>query len=324
MSSEPALPAPALPAPALPVKVVTASLVRRAGSWIVLCFAWSWGVAAVVYFAGVPVEGYWSLALAVPFLVGPLLASLVWKRFVVREPVGSIDTALRFDGIVLLSWLGPVLVVWASAVVAHLFGWGTLDLTGGPIVERVLALRGADAAAKVQEGLAASQVPYALLASVQALIVGLFFYTPLAFAEEIGWRGVLLRELRPLGFWPAALAIGVAWGLWHVPLVLALGYFPDAPVEGTLVLVGASIPLGALLAWVREASGTVWAAALAHGVLTALGGFHELVLSGGVPQVVGITGVAGGIVLLALALTLFARFPAGPSGPGPSEPAVAV
>ena len=240
MSSE-----PPLTANSLTTNLVTASLVRRAGSWIALCFAWSWGVAAVVYFADVPVEGYWSLALAVPFLVGPLLASLVWKRFVVREPVASLDTGLRFDGIVLLSWLGPVLVVWASALVAHLFGWGTLDLTGGPIVERVLAVRGADAAAKVQEGLAASQVPYAVLASVQALIVGLFFYTPLAFAEEIGWRGVLLRELRPLGFWPAALGIGVLWGLWHVPLVLSLGYFPDAPVEGTLVLVGASIPLSA-------------------------------------------------------------------------------
>ncbi|MDP2304591.1 MAG: CPBP family intramembrane metalloprotease [Pseudomonadota bacterium] len=297
---------------------VTAPLVRRAGSWVALCFAWSWGVAAVVYAAGIPVDGYWSLVLAIPFLVGPLLASLVWKRLVVREPIASIDTALRFDGIMILSWFAPVAIVWASALVAHLFGWGTLDLTGGPIVERVLELRGEDAAAKVQEGLAASRVPYALLASFQALIVGLFFYTPLAFAEEIGWRGVLLRELRPLGFWPAALGIGLTWGLWHVPLVLLLGYFPDAPVQGTLVLVGASIPLGALLAWVREAGGTVWAAALAHGVLTALGGFHELVLSGGVPQVVGVTGVAGGIVLLALALTLFARFPAGPSSPGPA------
>lgn len=309
---------------------VSASLLRRAGAWLALCFAWSWGAAAVVYFTGLPVDGYWSLALAVPFLVGPLVASLVWKRLVVREPIASLDTSLRFDGMVVLAWLTPVAIVWASALVAHLFGWGTFDLTGGPIVERVLALRGEDAAAKVQEGLAASSVPYAVLASFQALIVGLFFYTPLAFAEEIGWRGVLLRELRPLGFWTAALGIGVVWGLWHVPLVLLLGYFPDAPVQGTLVLVGASIPLGALLAWVREASGTVWAAALAHGVLTALGGFHELVLSGGAPQVVGITGVAGGIVLLALALVLFARFPAGPSspsrlpgGPPPSESALA-
>lgn len=316
--------------PSHTANLVTASLVRRAGSWIALCFAWSWGVAAIVYFAAIPVDGYWSLALAVPFLVGPLLASLVWKRVVVREPLASIDTHLRFDGVVLLSWFAPVLVVWASAVVAHVFGWGTLDLSGGPIVERVLALRGEDAAAKVQEGLAGSAVPYPLLATLQALIVGLFFYTPLAFAEEIGWRGVLLRELRPLGFWPAALGIGIAWGLWHVPLVLLLGYFPDAPLQGTLVLVGASIPLGALLAWVREASGTVWAAALAHGVLTALGGFHELVLSGGVPQVVGVTGVAGGLVLLALALALFARFPAGPSapardpeGPSPSGRALA-
>ncbi len=293
----------------------TATLARRAGSWLGLCFAWSWGLAGVVYAAGIPMEGYWGLALAIPFLVGPLLASLAWKRFVVHEPASSLDTGLRFDGTVLLSWIAPVIVVWASALVAHLFGWGTLDLTGGPIIERVLALRGEDAAARVREGLAAAAVPYPVLASLQALIVGLFFYTPLAFAEEIGWRGVLLRELRPLGFWPAALLIGLAWGIWNVPLVLLGGHFPDAPVQGALVLVGASIPLGALFAWVRQASGTVWAAALAHGVLNALRGFHELVLTEGTPQVVGVLGVAGGIVLLVLAVVLFARFPAGPPEP---------
>ncbi|MDP2315924.1 MAG: CPBP family intramembrane metalloprotease [Pseudomonadota bacterium] len=300
---------------------MTTPLLRRAGTWLALCFAWSWGVAALVQVSGIPVEGYWSLVLAIPFLVGPLVASLLWKRFVVHEPIASLDTGLRFDGLVVLCWIAPVAIVWASALVAHGFGWATLDLTGAPIVDRVLAVRGAEAAAKVQEGLLASQVPYPVLASLQALIVGLFFYTPLAFAEEIGWRGVLLRELRPLGFWPAALLIGAIWGLWQVPLVLLGGYFPDAPIQGTLVMVGASIPLGALYAWVREASGTVWAAALAHGVLTALGGFHELILSGGAAEVVGVKGVAGGIVLLVLAVVLFARFPSGPRAPQPAQAA---
>jgi len=264
-----------------------------------------------------PVDGYWGLLLAVPFLVGPLVASLAWKRFVVREPASSLDTTLRFGGVVVLSWLAPVAIVWASSYLASVLGWATIDLTGGPIVERVLAVRGEEAAAQMRAGLDASAVPYPVLASFQALIVGLFFYAPLAFAEEIGWRGVLFRELRPLGFWPAALIIGFAWGVWHAPLVLLAGHFPDAPLQGTLVLVGVSIPLGALLAWVREASGTVWAAAVAHGVLNALMGFHELILHEGAPQVVGVLGVAGGIVLLVLAVALFARFPSGPPAPAP-------
>jgi membrane protease YdiL (CAAX protease family) len=296
---------------------VSRTFLRRAGAWLALVFAWSWGIAALVAALRLPVDGYWSLLLAVPFLVGPLFASLLWKRFVVHEPASSLDTSLRFGGVVVLSWLAPVLIVWASAFVANAFGWATLDLTGGPIVERVLSLRGEEAAAQMRAGLDASSVPYPLLASFQALIVGLFFYAPLAFAEEIGWRGVLFRELRPLGFWPAALLIGLAWGIWHAPLVLLAGHFPDAPLQGTLVLIGVSIPLGALLAWVREASGTVWAAAVAHGVLNALMGFHELILHEGAPQVVGVMGVAGGIVLLLVAVALFARFPAGPPAPAP-------
>jgi membrane protease YdiL (CAAX protease family) len=293
----------------------TRVMIRRAGSWLALAFGWSWGVAAVIWGIGRPVEGYWSLALVVPFLLGPLLASIAWKRLVVREPATSLDAGMRVDGTLVMAWLAPAAVVWASIGVAHLFGWGVADLSGGAAIARMAAARGADAAAEAQAQLASSDVPYLLLQTINALVVGMLYYTPLAFAEEVGWRGVLLRELRPLGFWPASVLIGLLWGIWHVPLVLLGGYFPDAPLHGALVLVGASIPLGALLAWLREAAGTVWAAALAHGVLTAFGSFYELVLVGGDPAVVGVMGVSGGIVLLALSLALFLRFPAGPTAP---------
>ena len=290
-------------------------MLRRSGSWLLLTFGWSWGVAALVAAFGRGVVGYWSLTLVVPFLVGPLLASLAWKRFVVREPMSSLDTVVRIHGPMVVAWLAPAAVVWASLGVAHLLGWGTVDLSGGAAVARMATVRGAEAATLAKEQIAAGALPFLVLQTINALVVGLLYYTPLAFAEEIGWRGVLFRELRPLGFWPAGVAIGLLWGIWHVPLVLLGGYVPDAPMRGALVLVGASFPLGALLAWVRESAGTVWAAALAHGVLTAFGSFYELVLLDGDPAVVGVTGVAGGIVLLLLALVLFVRFPAGPARP---------
>jgi membrane protease YdiL (CAAX protease family) len=295
-------------------------MLRRSVAWLALTFVWSWSVAGLFVVSGRPVEGYWSLALAVPFLVGPLVASLLWKRFVVHEPLSSLDTTVAFNGAVVLAWIGPALVVWASLGLVHLLGWGSVDVTGGAVVTRMEVLRGAEVAAQARSQIQEGGAPYLVLQTINALIVGLFYYSPLAFAEEIGWRGVLLRELRPLGFWPAAVLIGLAWGVWHLPLVLLGGYFPDAPVQGALVLVGASIPLGALLAWLREAGGTVWAAAVAHGVLTAFGSFYELVLPAGEPQLVGVMGVAGGIVLLGIALALFLRFPSGPTRPVLRDP----
>lgn len=278
---------------------------RRVGAWLALAFGWSWGVAALFRATGHVAEGYWSLALAVPFLLGPLLASLAWKRWVVREPIGTLETRLEMNGWLVAAWLAPVAVVWAAAGVAHVFGWAELDLTGAPIVERVAALRGPEAAAEVQKGLAEARAPYPVLASIQALVVGVLVYAPLAFAEEIGWRGVLVRELRPLGTWTTGVTTGLLWGIWLAPLALLGMFFPDDPVRGAVVLAGTCIPMGALLTWIRERAGTIWAPSVARGVFTSLGGFHELVLRGGEPRVTSALGLAGGVVLLTLALVLF-------------------
>jgi membrane protease YdiL (CAAX protease family) len=56
------------------------------------------------------------------------------------------------------------------------------------------------------------------LVFVQTLLVG----SPMG--EEIGWRGYVLPRLQArLPALAASLALGVAWGLWHLPLVVASG-----------------------------------------------------------------------------------------------------
>ena len=46
-------------------------------------------------------------------------------------------------------------------------------------------------------------------------------HTLFAMGEEAGWRGYLWSVLRPLGFWRTAAIVGVAWGLWHAPIIAA-------------------------------------------------------------------------------------------------------
>jgi hypothetical protein len=43
------------------------------------------------------------------------------------------------------------------------------------------------------------------------LVAGPTVNTVAAFGEEVGWRGLLLRELETLGFWQASALIGVVW-----------------------------------------------------------------------------------------------------------------
>lgn len=281
-------------------------MVRRAGAWCLLTFGWSWGVVGAFLATGHTIEGYWGLAMRVPFLVGPLLAAMAWKKWVVREPVESLDAKLVMNGWLVAAWLAPIALVWASAGLAHVFGWGEMDLSGAPIVERVAELRSAEEAEEVRQGLAASQAPYPVLASIQALVFGVLYFAPLAFAEEIGWRGVLARELRPLGTWASGVVSGVLWGLWLVPLALLGQFFPGDPLLAAVTLAGTCIPLGALLTWLRERSGTVWAPSVARGVLTSMAGFHELVLRGGEARATSAMGLAGGLVFLVVALVVFA------------------
>jgi len=76
------------------------------------------------------------------------------------------------------------------------------------------------------------------------LVVAPFFNSVLAFGEEMGWRGYLLPKLMPLGKFRAYGLLGMIWGLWHWPLVLAGFMYPGAPLAGVLMFTALTIALG--------------------------------------------------------------------------------
>ena len=152
-------------------------------------------------------------------------------------------------------------------------------------------------------------------------ILGMHVAAPLnalaALGEEAGWRGWLLPRLLPLGLLPALLVSGVIWALWHAPLIL-LGYnYAGAPGWlALLCMTGLCIPMGAVLAWLRLRSGSVWTAALSHGAFNA--GAGVMLMFGTANQHIDTTvatplGWTGWIFPALLAVFLFRSFP--PHGP---------
>lgn len=250
------------------------------------------------------------LLVAMPYLWAPFLATALWRRFVIRElpPAGD---ALILGPTVLLALAGPIALAWVAALFAHAFGWGTIDLGGAGIVAIKAQQEGTEVAATLEQALAAAPLPYPVVASIEALFFGALL-APIRYGEESAWRGALHRELSALGFWNAALLGGFLWGLWRVPLVALGGFFPDHPIAGPIVTIAASIPTGALLAWIRVRSNSLWAGAAFQGVLAALGPFHELILVGGDPLIVSPIGAAGGLAASIGAVVLFLREPRGP------------
>jgi membrane protease YdiL (CAAX protease family) len=98
------------------------------------------------------------------------------------------------------------------------------------------------------------------LASVSLVLLAVVI-APIS--EELFFRGVLFRTVRDRhGFWPAALASAIPFGLVH--------YVPSPAIDA-LVLQLTMVVTGLGLAWIYERKGTVVAPMAAHVAFNVLG-----------------------------------------------------
>jgi membrane protease YdiL (CAAX protease family) len=151
---------------------------------------------------------------------GPLLAALIVTgstegRGAVRTFLGRLRRWRGGGRLYALALIGPFLLALGAAL---------LDtLTGGP-------------APSFARQIPADLPPTALLLLPLIFLFGLLFGGPLG--EEPGWRGFALpRFLAGFGPWTASTILGLAWGLWHIPLF---------EIPGT---TQSAIPLGAFVFW---------------------------------------------------------------------------
>ncbi|MBN2574858.1 MAG: CPBP family intramembrane metalloprotease [Deltaproteobacteria bacterium] len=238
----------------------------------------------------------------------PAIVALIITKWLWREPVAAM-LKLRpwWNRWLLVAWLVP----WALSLVA--LGLGLLvpgvhwDGTLEPAVAAKILSPGQlemlhEIAAKASVPAVVLLVPLGLLSSVSMSFLA-------GCGEEIGWRGFVYGQLRPLGFWRGALATGVLWLGWHLPL-LALGYgYPQHPGLGVLLMTAHLLVSSVGYAYVRERGSTV-AVGLFHGTTEAVALIAVAPLAGGTDLTVGIgsvTWIAADIVIV-LGLLAHDRF----------------
>lgn len=106
-----------------------------------------------------------------------------------------------------------------------------------------------------------------------AMVSGVFICFA-ALGEEGGWRGYMMPKLMKLMSPMKAMIIGgIIWGLWHAPLT-CIGHnfgtdYPGFPYVGILMMCIYCIVLGMILTYVTVKSGSIWPAAILHGVNNA-------------------------------------------------------
>ena len=131
------------------------------------------------------------------------------------------------------------------------------------------------------------------------------------FGEEFGWRAYLQQKLMPLGPRKAFLLVGVIWAVWHWPatflgLNYLFGYWGE-PVVGPLLWVWSLLPVSMIYGWLTLRSGSVWPAAIAHGVNNACCTLMLWFLRGPIDVLIGPStgGIIGSLGWFVLALPIF-------------------
>lgn len=97
--------------------------------------------------------------------------------------------------------------------------------------------------------------------------VGMVSAASRALGEEIGWRGLLIWEMRKvMPFWAVGLVSGTIWAVWHWPAILFTDYNAG---EGSFVLqmfifTMAILPQGIVYAFLTFRSESLWPAVILH------------------------------------------------------------
>lgn len=266
------------------------------GTFLALAFGLTWSLWGAVFLLG----GGENLPV---FTVGSLLAmwcpgiaAIVCSRYL--TPMSARDLGLRRGNLdrygSIYLFVVPFLV--AAMILSVALGIQEVNADLEPLASEIV-----DEQYPFNDPILVTFVTIIGSFSLAALFNSLF-----ALGEELGWRGYLLAMFAPLGLVRASLIIGVIWGIWHAPAIF-MGYnYPGHPYVGVLLMIWFTVGWSVILTWLRQQTGSVFAAAFGHGLLNATAGLPLLLLLDADPLVRAPLGITGLVPLSLLALLAFA------------------
>lgn len=270
------------------------STVRRRTvlAFLAVAFGLSWTSAAALAVADVDLGSLRGTVLLVATYMWAPAVAAVLVRARAGEPIragcGLRRGRLRWSGV---AWLAPVVLLGLTVAIGAALPGVSITTDYGA------ALRGLGVPeAQVEASLAALRaipVPAPVFLVAQGLVAGLTINAVAALGEELGWRGLLLRELSPLGFWRVSLFTGFVWGIWHAPLVLQGHNFPASPAAGVVVMTLWTVAVTPVFTYLTVRARSVLAPTLLHGSFNAVASLSLVYLAGAGALLVGPVGVAG-------------------------------
>jgi len=254
--------------------------------------------------------GRWNtpqgLIMAVGYMFIPMLAAMIVGRLMTHEKLKTyLGISFRVNGWWLVAWLLPPLMAIATMGVSLLFPGVVFSPGMEGMFDRFASLLSPQQVEQMKTQIANASLHPFWIALVEGLVAGVTVNAIAGFGEEAGWRGLLQKELSFLGFWRSSFLIGAIWGIWHAPLILQGHNYRQHPVVGVAMMTIFAMLLSPILSYIRAKSQSVIASAILHGSLNGSAGLALLMIRGGNDLTVGITGLAGFLVLLIVNIVFF-------------------
>lgn len=256
--------------------------------------------------------GAFSMIVGAAYMLIPALVAVFVQKIIYKEKLKeNLRINFKINRWFVFGWILPVVLTFLTIGTALLIPGVAYSPGMEGMFERLKGSLTPEQIIQTKQQIA--QIPYMLyiaIVVIEGMIAGITINAIIAFGEELGWRGFLLKEFKPLGFSKSALIIGFIWGLWHAPLILQGHNYPQHPVAGVFMMIVWCMLLTPLFNYVTIKSNSVIAASIFHGTLNAVAGLSIMVIVGGNDLSVGMTGLAGfgALIIANVCIYLYEKF----------------
>lgn len=284
------------------------SKMSKVNLFILITFSISWTIALLFYLLFPNIDKVPFTIMAAGYMFVPTLSVLIVDLLIdKKKSLKSLAINLNPNWWYMAAWPGIILLVLFSTIISVL--WPTItfspDMTG--YIERMSSQLQPDQLEMMKAQFQHSPNEIILKTLLMALAAGISINAIAGLGEEIGWRGLMVREYKGLNFWSASLRIGFIWGLWHSPLILMGHNYPQHPVFGVGMMIVWCILITPLFMFVRIKTHSVIGAAIMHGTMNACAAMPLLLISGGTDLTAGFTGFTG-MISIAIAIGIMVLF----------------
>ena len=280
--------------------------IKRIILFIGLTFVICWLIVVLFFAFGGKWDTPASFGITTIYMFIPMAVAILVQKFIYKEPFKApLGISFKFNRWFVLAWLLPPALAFTTLGVSLLLPGVEYSPEMAGMFERFKSLFTPEQLMQMERQVSTLPIHPVWLSLLQGLVAGVTINAVFGFGEELGWRGLLQRELDFMGFWKSSLTIGIVWGIWHAPVILQGHNYPEHPVAGIFMMMIWCILLAPIFSYIRLKAKSVIAAAIFHGSFNATAGLAVMVVSGGNDLLIGVTGLAGFIVLLIANIGLF-------------------